>query len=73
MLFKKHDKSSAVYSTHCAMAYPQNGDRIVAIDSVTSLHHMYINTFITTPAASIMESVKHWSGVCPSDAKDAAQ
>ena len=23
------------------MAYPQNGDRIVAIDSVTSLHPMY--------------------------------
>jgi len=27
-------------STHCAMLYPQNGDRIVAIDSVTSLHPM---------------------------------
>jgi len=24
-----------------AMLYPQNGDRIVAIDSVTSLHPMY--------------------------------
>ena len=24
------------------MLYPQNGDRIVAIDSVTSLHRMYI-------------------------------
>ena len=24
-----------------SMLYPQNGDRIVAIDSVTSLHHMY--------------------------------
>ena len=23
------------------MLYPQNGDRIVAIDSVTSLHRMY--------------------------------
>jgi len=28
-------------STHYAMLYPQNGDRIVAIDSVTSLHPMY--------------------------------
>ena len=25
------------------MLYPQNGDRIVAVDSVTSLHSMYIN------------------------------
>jgi len=25
-----------------AMLYPQNGDRIVAIDSVTSLHPVYI-------------------------------
>jgi len=27
--------------THYAMLYPQNGDRIMAIDSVTSLHPMY--------------------------------
>ena len=27
------------------MAYPQNGDRIVAIDSVTSLHLMYAGLF----------------------------
>jgi len=26
------------------MLYPQNGDRIVAIDSVTSLYPMYTNT-----------------------------
>ena len=24
------------------MLYPQNGDRIVAIDSVTSLHHVFL-------------------------------
>jgi len=24
------------------MLYPQNGDRIVTIDSVTSLHHVYL-------------------------------
>ena len=28
-------------STHYIMLYPQNGDRIVTIDSVTSLHPMY--------------------------------
>ena len=26
------------------MLYPQNGDRIVTIDSVTSLYHVYTNT-----------------------------
>ena len=31
-----------VNSTHYAMLYPQNGDRIVTIDYVTSLHPMYI-------------------------------
>jgi len=41
MLFKQHDKSSSVNSTHYAMLYPQNGDYIVAIDSVTSLHPMH--------------------------------
>jgi len=40
MLFKQHDKSSSVNSTHYAMLYPQNGDYIVAIDSVTLLHSM---------------------------------
>jgi len=28
-------------STHYAMLYPQNSDRIAAIDSVTSLHPIY--------------------------------
>ena len=28
--------------THYAVLYPQNGDRIVTIDYVTSLHPMYI-------------------------------
>jgi len=40
MLFKKHDKSSPINSTHYAMLYPQNDDSFVAIDSVTSLHHV---------------------------------
>ena len=33
-----HDVSLPLNSTHYAMLYPQNGDRIVTIDSVTSLH-----------------------------------
>jgi len=38
--FMTHDVSLPLNSTHYAMLYPQNGDRIVAIDSVTSLHRM---------------------------------
>jgi len=41
MLFKHYNKSSPLNSTHYAMLYPQNGDRIVDIDSVTSLQPMY--------------------------------
>ena len=41
MLFKQHDKSSPLNSTDYAMLYPQNDDRIVAIDSVTSLRPMH--------------------------------
>ena len=26
---------------HCGISYPQNGDRIVTIDPVTSLHPVY--------------------------------
>jgi len=37
MLFKWPDKSSPLNSTHYSTLYPQNGDRIVATDSVTSL------------------------------------
>jgi len=32
MLFKYHDKSSTLNSTHYATLHPQNGDRIVDID-----------------------------------------
>ena len=42
ILFKYHDKSSPLDSTHYAVLYPQNGDRIVAIDRVTSLHPVYL-------------------------------
>jgi len=41
MLFKQHDNSSPLNCTHYAMLYPQNGDRIVAVDFATSFHPMY--------------------------------
>jgi len=42
MLLKQHNKSSPLDSAHYAILYPQNGDRIVAIDSVTSIHRCYV-------------------------------
>ena len=41
ILFEQHDKSSPFNSTHYVVLYPQNGDRIVTIDSVTSFHPMH--------------------------------
>jgi len=41
MLFKQHEKYSSLNSTHYATLYPQNGDRIVAIEPVTSRHPVY--------------------------------
>jgi len=38
VLFEQHDKSSPFNSRHYVVLYPQNGDRIVTIASVTSLH-----------------------------------
>jgi len=47
MLFKQHDNSSTLNYTHYAyaMLYPQNGDRIAAVDFVTSFHPMYNTNF----------------------------
>jgi len=42
-LLKQHDKSSPVNSTHFAILHPQNGDRVVNIDYVTSFH-LYVHT-----------------------------
>jgi len=39
--FNNTRKSSPFNSTHYVVLYPQNGDRIVTIDSVTSFHPMY--------------------------------
>ena len=47
MLLKKQDISSPLSSTHYVMLHPQNGDRIVAIDSVTSLHPVSTVTWLT--------------------------
>ena len=45
-------KSWPLNSTHYAMLYPQNGDRIVTIDSVASLRPMYtgFRTWLTMTA-----------------------
>jgi len=40
-LSEQHGKSSPFNSTHCSVLYPQNGDRIVTIDSVTPVRRMY--------------------------------
>ena len=40
ILFEKHTKSSPINSTNYTVLYPQNGDRAVNIDYVTSLHAM---------------------------------
>jgi len=42
ILFEWQNKSSPFNSTHYIVLYPQNGDRIVTIDSVTSLQSMCI-------------------------------
>ena len=34
--------TSPISSTYCTKLYPQNGDRIVTIDSVTSCHPVYM-------------------------------
>ena len=41
-LFGEHDKSLPFNSTHYVVLYPQNGGRIVTIESVTSPRPMYI-------------------------------
>jgi len=58
MLFKHYSKSSPLNSAHYAMLYPQNGDRTVAIDSVTSLHPVYSIRRIelkNNPATNILQ------------------
>jgi len=42
MLFRQHYNSSLLNSTHYAMLYQQNGDRIVTLLFVMSFYTMYI-------------------------------
>ena len=41
VLFEQHNKSSPFNSTRYIVLYPQNGGRIVTVDSVASLRPMY--------------------------------
>ena len=43
-----------LYSTHYAILCPQNGDRIVAIDSVMSLHRMYTKYCVAVTAGVVV-------------------
>jgi len=40
------------------MLYPQNGDRIVAIDSVTSLHPVYFENWNGTVLRDLIQVLK---------------
>ena len=46
-LFDKSAINPPFHSTHFAVLCPQNGDRIVTIDSVTSLHSTYTVQLVT--------------------------
>jgi len=41
------------------MLYPQNGDRIVAVDFVTSFHPMYWIIFVSKKVVDKKNKVKH--------------
>jgi len=51
-----------LHSIHYAMLYPQNGDRTLTLDFVTSLHavYSYANTIFILAASSI-----NVDGDCP--------
>jgi len=55
ILFEQDAKSSLFNSTHHIVLYPQNGDRIVTIDSVTSLHPVYSQTAVHFSSSAIYE------------------
>ena len=66
-LFEQHDKSSPFISTHYVVLYPQNGDRIVTIDFVTSLHPVYFASAAVAVHSSQMtaSSSASWSRFSP--------
>jgi len=45
---EKLDKSSPFNRTHYVVLYPQNGDRALTIDAVTSLHPVYSSADVHT-------------------------
>ena len=48
------------------MVYPQNGDRIVTIDSVTSLHAVYLRACaVHVVAAADSQLLPHWQTALP--------
>ena len=53
ILFEQDAKSSLFNSTHHMVLYPQNGDRIVTIDSVTSLHPVYSRTAVHFSSSAV--------------------
>ena len=57
--FEEHGKSSPINSTQYAKLYPQNGNRIVTIDSVTSFHPVYYRATLCYRSAVCVS-------VCPS-------
>jgi len=52
-LFEWQGKSSPINSTHYTKLYPQNGDRILIIDSMTSFHPVYCYKGDTTWSACV--------------------
>ena len=70
MLFKYHRKSSPLNSTHYAVLYPQNDDRIVAIDSVTSFHpvNTWHDTLVQYWCLTLSTTKRTAEASCSSDA-----
>jgi len=58
-LFEEHGKSSPINSAQYAKLYPQTGNRIVTIDSVTSFHPLYYRATLCYRSAVCVS-------VCPS-------
>jgi len=68
--FELHGKYSPTNSTHFAKLYPQNGERVVNIDSVTSFHpeytsHSFLSNLLFWYAIRQCASKKINTGVLP--------
>jgi len=60
ILFEQHDKSSPFNWTHYIVLYPQTGDRIVTVDSVTSVHPMYCMSCVFYNKLTYWLTVRWW-------------